>query len=655
MSYSISFLWNSLLLTLPILLFLGGKRIFHRHLTIKSHAFSWYLFFLLLFLPFLPVSWQQAAVWKISAVWKRFIENFLIENSFGSGLFEKLNKVQQLFQTRNGLEQLNHALTNIAPLPIHRKIVDFSLSVEHSPDFSLSRIITFVWLAGIMVVLALTILGLWRIEKLRRTAILVTSHQEPELFSLFETCRQELHLSKNVSLYRSPVLSSPVSYGLFKPQVLIPEDLDVLFSEKQVYYIFLHELAHHKRKDALLNTLKCLLQSLYWFHPAVWYGLKRLSLDREMACDCLVMDTIGIEFSLEYGQTLLHYAGKVLHAPFSPVSGIVSSHTQLKERIYHIINYKDSDLSQRLKSVLILFLVFLLILTGSPFLVTQTSASGIAQGHQTQNTEFTADHNSSNTVDFVTDSVHGLTAQKPNGSIKIEDLSSYFKKMDGTFVLYNMTQNSYEIYNEKQSRERFSPASTYKIYSGLFALEELILTPDENQMIWDGTSWPFDAWNKDQDLASAMQNSVNWYFQELDQKMGMKKLASYYKRISYGNTDLSAGIKKYWAESSLKISPVEQVQLLARLNQNKWNFKDRNIKAIKDAMLIASHNGCSLYGKTGTGNINHQDVNGWFIGMVENQEKTWCFAVHIQGREHAGGVQASTIALDILKAKGIYQ
>ena len=651
MSYSISFLWNSLLLTLPILLFLGMKRIFRRHLTIKSRAFSWYLFFLLLSLPLLPVSWQQGAVKKISSIGNRFIGIFPIDEFFlGNRLFEKLDTIQRHFQVQNGLEQLNPTLTNTSPLNIDRKIVDFSLSIERSSAFPFSRILSLVWLAGIMVVLTLILLVLFRMKSLKRRAIPVTASQEPELSSLFEKCRQELHLEKPVSLYRSCELSSPVSYGLFYPKVLIPEDLDITFSEKEVHYIFLHELAHHKRKDTLLNILRCLLQTIYWFHPAVWYGFRKLPTDREMACDNLVMETIGPESSLEYGQTILLYAGKRFSASFSLVSGIGGSHSQLKERIYQIVNYKASAFSQRLKSFLILFLVLLFILTGSPLLSAQIFALEAYPERHAQNNDVSTDYQTGSTIHSAND----ISGQGSSDSVVTEDLSSYFEGMDGTFVLYDMNQNFYNVYNENQSRERFSPASTYKIYSGLFALEEQILTPSENQMAWDGTSWPFDTWNQNQDLTSAMQNSVNWYFQALDQKLGMKKLASYYKKINYGNADLSGGIKEYWGESSLKISPMEQVKLLASLNQNKWNFDDKNIQAIKDAMLISSQNGCSLYGKTGTGRINEHDINGWFVGMVENQKKTWCFAVHIKGKEDAGGVQASSIALKILKAKGIY-
>ena len=73
-----------------------------------------------------------------------------------------------------------------------------------------------------------------------------------------------------------------------------------------------------------------------------------------------------------------------------------------------------------------------------------------------------------------------------------------------------------------------------------------------------------------------------------------------------GIGDLSAGIEDYWSESSLKISPVEQVILLSELLENKWEFEEKNIQAIKDALFISDTSIGKLYGKTGTGSLNGQ-------------------------------------------------
>lgn len=118
-----------------------------------------------------------------------------------------------------------------------------------------------------------------------------------------------------------------------------------------------------------------------------------------------------------------------------------------------------------------------------------------------------------------------------------------------------------------------------------------------------------------------MENSVNWYFQSIDSRLGAGRVQDYLHKISYGNQDSSAGLSSYWLEASLKISPLEQTALLIKLYRNDFDFAPANIRAVKDAMLLSQTPDGSLYGKTGTGRVDGKDVNGWFVGYVENQRK----------------------------------
>ena len=151
-------------------------------------------------------------------------------------------------------------------------------------------------------------------------------------------------------------------------------------------------------------------------------------------------------------------------------------------------------------------------------------------------------------------------------------------------------------------------------------------------------------------MYDAMKNSVNWYFQNLDLQMGYSKLYSYYNQISYGNCDLSGGLTDYWAESSLKISPVEQVILLANLLENKWNLETENLLAMKKAIYVTDISNGHLYGKTGTGLVGEKNVNGWFVGFLEREGKYYCFATNLQDSEIANGNVASQITVDILNS-----
>jgi bla regulator protein BlaR1 len=124
--------------------------------------------------------------------------------------------------------------------------------------------------------------------------------------------------------------------------------------------------------------------------------------------------------------------------------------------------------------------------------------------------------------------------------------------------------------------------------------------------------------------------------------------------MGYGNSDFSGGLGRFWAESSLKISPVEQVELLTKFYQGKLDFAPENQRAVKNSLFVSSSNGAFLYGKTGTGDINGKQVNGWFIGFVETKDETYVFATNIQDTESASGSAAAKITLDILKNRNIY-
>ena len=124
-------------------------------------------------------------------------------------------------------------------------------------------------------------------------------------------------------------------------------------------------------------------------------------------------------------------------------------------------------------------------------------------------------------------------------------------------------------------------------------------------------------------LQSAMASSVNWYFQSVDEQLGTTSVYDYIKEIGYGNKNMSGDFSTYWMESSLKISPIEQVELLTQLQNNNFGFAPQNINAVKDSICLSSSDAGTFYGKTGTGRVDGQDVNGWFIGYIETADNTY--------------------------------
>ena len=87
---------------------------------------------------------------------------------------------------------------------------------------------------------------------------------------------------------------------------------------------------------------------------------------------------------------------------------------------------------------------------------------------------------------------------------------------------------------------------------------------------------------------------------------------------------------------------------MADLWQNKWNLNPQNIQAVKDSLFLSELSIGTLYGKTGTGNVDGQNCNGWFIGFLENDSKIYCFATNLRDEGTADGSSAAQITIDIL-------
>ena len=87
---------------------------------------------------------------------------------------------------------------------------------------------------------------------------------------------------------------------------------------------------------------------------------------------------------------------------------------------------------------------------------------------------------------------------------------------------------------------------------------------------------------------------------------------------------------------------------------NSSSFSEENIETVKNAMKLSQNSRAAVYGKTGTGGINGENKNGWFIGFIEQKDNVYIFATNIQGKNNTNGKNAAEITLAILKDKSIY-
>ena len=573
------------------------KRIFKNSLSSRMQYNLWFLLLGLLAVPFIPfrfIGLPQIFSWLGS-----------LRSSPSSGAGTNITGTAEAVTTGN---------TNW--------MNNFTLSVNSETPSIAGYILLGIWIVGILAMIILVIKSSLRLRSLEKSALPL---QNQEVRRLYHRCLEEMGIHRDIPVYSTAFLKSPIIVGLLKPCIYLPIHLISDYDESDMRYMLLHELQHYKHKDAVASYLMNLAGVIYWFNPLVWYALKEMRNDREVACDTSVLKMLEEDAYEDYGNTLINFAEKVSLTPFPFAAGLGGNMKQMKRRIINIASYEKPTFMKRIKGMTTFMLTAVLLLGFAPFISTYAADGSHYQWDS-----------SSENVSYV-------------------DLSTYFGEYEGSFVLYDLENDAWSIHDMEHATLRVAPNSTYKIYDALFGLEEEIITPENSFIAWNGETYPFEAWNADQTLQSAMNSSVNWYFESVDEQLGAANISNYIEEIGYGNENISGDFSTYWMESSLKISPIEQVELLTRLQNNSLGFAPENINAVKDAICLSTSDAGTFYGKTGTGRVDGQDVNGWFIGYIETVDNTYFFATNIGADSDATGGNATEITMSILSDMNIWK
>ncbi len=155
------------------------------------------------------------------------------------------------------------------------------------------------WISGVLFLYLRSLAGCLSVQRLRRRGVCSAQDLwQTELLRL----SARLRFSRPVLLLESSLADVPMVLGHFKPLILIPVGLFAGLSPAQVEVILLHELAHIRRHDYLINVLQRLVEGLFFYHPAVWWISHIMRTERECCCDDLVVSVTGNPH--EYARTL---------------------------------------------------------------------------------------------------------------------------------------------------------------------------------------------------------------------------------------------------------------------------------------------------------------------------------------------------------------
>ena len=147
-----------------------------------------------------------------------------------------------------------------------------------------------LWLAGVIALSIYTAVGWLRVRRLRRYGL---APVDPIWIQIIESLMVRLQVSPPVRLYISAIAEVPTVIGWLRPCILLPVSAVTGLGEAELRAVLAHELAHIRRCDYLVNLLQNAIETLLFYHPAVWWISRHIRQEREHCCDDLAVEVCG--------------------------------------------------------------------------------------------------------------------------------------------------------------------------------------------------------------------------------------------------------------------------------------------------------------------------------------------------------------------------
>ena len=522
--------------------------------------------------------------------------------------FNNVNNQSPTVESRS--HDLNHNINTTKP------VQEFTTDIHKFNWDSIDNICTVVWIVLVIILSFKFLNSLLYLKYLKKQSLYLNEKEKDKINKILFNHQYK----RNIVIRKAESIHSPITFWYGKYIILIPSLYFKSINDKKLKYIILHEYAHAKNRDTLHLIIFHIFSIAMSYNPLIQIVKRKMIHDNEVEADRFVLNNINKNEFKSYAEAIMD---SVLKTPFFNKNILSHSFNGKKSLLKRrLINIKEANLKKQSKLILIFVCIFtfFIMIIQSQFLMGQ--------------------------------SLTDYNYKKPlQSDYQILDESKNFGSNSGSFVMYSMKKDKYYIYNEKESRKRYSPDSTYKIYLALFGLDRHIISDKNSRMLWNHNHYPFDSWNKDQDLNTAIQNSVNWYFERISNQISKNYTYDQLKQLNYGNKNLGS-YKAYWLEDSLKISNLEQVIVLKNMMEQNNHFSKNEKKQLSSSLLIRKNENYALYGKTGTGIVNGKYNNGWFVGYVITNHDKYYFSTHLSD-EKASGENAKLINEKILKEMGV--
>lgn len=205
----------------------------------------------------------------------------------------------------------------------------------------------------------------------------------------------------------------------------------------------------------------------------------------------------------------------------------------------------------------------------------------------------------------------------------------------GTFVVYDEERDLLTGFDEARARERFVPASTFKIPNTLIGLSAGSVASVDEVLPYGGGPQFLKAWEQDMSLRDAIVVSNVPVYRELARRTGLETMRASVRKLNYGNAEIGDRVDRFWLEGPLRVSAVEQAFFLNDLARGRLPFPAQAQADTREITLLESGPGWELHGKTGLlmdGDVEGDPAIGWWVGWVVKDGRVHAFALNLAVR-----------------------
>ena len=279
--------------------------------------------------------WQYY-IWIIVAL--RFLLPFTPNTTIVGSLFEMIDTISitnEAPTSTNVPVSVNVDNSGTEPIQTDKDIT----AVAMREPFNIYICLFLIWsvLALVLFVRKITIYqGFIQYIKAGSTAV-----SDIKILNLLSDCQEKLNIKTRVELSHNSLIASPMMIGFFRPNIVLPVGE---LEDKELSYIFVHELIHYKQKDMFYKWLIQIVVCAHWFNPFVYLLEKEVNKSCELSCDEKVLSILDDKSRREYGDTLISFlkSNNLYKSSLASVT-LTEGAEQLKERLGAIMEFQKSS------------------------------------------------------------------------------------------------------------------------------------------------------------------------------------------------------------------------------------------------------------------------------------------------------------------------